>query len=130
MAEARLNGLSLEQWLEVIRAGAFTETHAFLRSDQHVHHKDEDTTNNEPDNLIVLTQSQHAKRHRHHRNLAVFWPEEVKVHSITKDGAVEVFDLTVADAHNFVANDIVVHNCGKSFLLTDMCFAIARGIPF
>ena len=36
-----------------------------------------------------------------------FWD---KVHAITPDGADEVFDLTVADVHNFVANDLIVHN--------------------
>lgn len=37
----------------------------------------------------------------------VYWDEIV---SITEDETVEVYDLTVADHHNFVANDIVVHN--------------------
>jgi replicative DNA helicase len=37
----------------------------------------------------------------------VDWDEVV---SIDPDGVEEVFDLTVADLHNFVANDIFVHN--------------------
>ena len=37
----------------------------------------------------------------------VYWD---RVASITPDGTEEVFDLTVPELHNFVANDIVVHN--------------------
>jgi replicative DNA helicase len=37
----------------------------------------------------------------------VYWD---RVASITPDGTEEVFDLTVPGPHNFVANDIVVHN--------------------
>lgn len=37
----------------------------------------------------------------------VYWDEVV---SIEPDGTEEVFDLTVDDLHNFVADDIVVHN--------------------
>jgi replicative DNA helicase len=37
----------------------------------------------------------------------VYWD---RVASITEDGVEEVFDLTVPGPHNFVANDIVVHN--------------------
>jgi replicative DNA helicase len=37
----------------------------------------------------------------------IYWD---KVHSIEPDGVEEVFDLTVPGLHNFVANNIVVHN--------------------
>lgn len=38
---------------------------------------------------------------------AIYWD---KIASITQDGIEEVFDLTVPGNHNFVANDIIVHN--------------------
>jgi replicative DNA helicase len=37
----------------------------------------------------------------------VYWDA---IASIVPDGIEEVFDLTVSELHNFVANDIVVHN--------------------
>ena len=37
----------------------------------------------------------------------VFWD---KIHSITELGVEEVYDATVEGSHNFVANDIIVHN--------------------
>lgn len=35
----------------------------YLRSDEIVHHIDRDTTNNSPDNLSVMTLSEHAREH-------------------------------------------------------------------
>jgi hypothetical protein len=35
-----------------------------LRSDEHVHHLDLDSTNNDPSNLIVLSASEHSRVHR------------------------------------------------------------------
>jgi replicative DNA helicase len=40
-------------------------------------------------------------------NSDVYWDEVV---SIEADGETEVFDLTVAPHHNFIANNIIVHN--------------------
>jgi replicative DNA helicase len=37
----------------------------------------------------------------------VYWDEIVTVESA---GTTEVYDLTVEDMHNFIANDIIVHN--------------------
>ena len=37
----------------------------------------------------------------------VYWDEVI---SVTEEGAAEVYDLTVPGLHNFIANDIVVHN--------------------
>ncbi len=38
------------------------------------------------------------------------------VKSISPDGTEEVFDLTQEDTHSFVANGIIIHNCGEQFL--------------
>jgi DNA polymerase I-like protein with 3'-5' exonuclease and polymerase domains/intein/homing endonuclease len=35
----------------------------------------------------------------------------VEIESITPDGVEEVYDITVEDVHEFIANGIVVHNC-------------------
>jgi hypothetical protein len=36
----------------------------YLSSDEHVHHIDLDASNNDPDNLVVLTAAQHMRLHR------------------------------------------------------------------
>lgn len=38
------------------------------------------------------------------------------VESITPEGFEDVFDITVPASHSFVANGLVVHNCGEQFL--------------
>ncbi len=38
---------------------------------------------------------------------------QVKIQSIVYAGEEEVFDITVEDVHQFIANGIVVHNCSK-----------------
>lgn len=40
----------------------------------------------------------------------------VKVISIVEDGTEAVYDLTVPVTHNFIANGLVVHNCGEQTL--------------
>lgn len=116
VAEARANDLSLEAWLAVVATGQFEKRHVFLGPDVEVHHKDEDRTNNAPDNLEVLSKSEHSRAHNFQKHLPVFLPKEVEVLSIEPDGEAEVYDLTVEEAHNFVANGVVVHNCGKTML--------------
>ncbi|MFH1440095.1 MAG: LAGLIDADG family homing endonuclease [Candidatus Woesearchaeota archaeon] len=41
-------------------------------------------------------------------NSDIFWDEIVKIEEIQKE--TDVYDITVPDTHNFVANDIIVHN--------------------
>jgi len=129
VAEAKLNGLTLEQWLEVIRVGRFDSRHAFIPEDMDVHHDDRDPTNNAPDNLIIKTKAEHLREHAvedsWHLHIPIFLPKENPVVSIEPDGEAEVFDITVEEAHNFVANGIVVHNCGKTMLGKAVATAMA-----
>nr|WP_287521285.1 LAGLIDADG family homing endonuclease [Okeania sp. SIO2C2] len=41
-------------------------------------------------------------------NSEVFWDEITSIEYIGKE---EVFDLTIPETHNFIANDFIVHNC-------------------
>ncbi|NET25961.1 MAG: hypothetical protein F6K01_11150 [Okeania sp. SIO1I7] len=41
-------------------------------------------------------------------NSEVFWDEITSIKYIGKE---EVFDLTISETHNFIANDFIVHNC-------------------
>ena len=76
-----------------------------------VHHKDEDRSNNNPDNLITLCNSCHLRVHS--KNLEVVFADEIK--SIEYIGQAEVYDIEMNSAyHNFVANGVVVHNCDYS----------------
>jgi intein/homing endonuclease len=41
-------------------------------------------------------------------NSDIFWDEITSIEYIGKE---EVFDLTIPETHNFIANDFIVHNC-------------------
>jgi len=109
--------------------------------DLSIHHVDFNPLNNHPDNLELLTWEEHGKRHsenldkyrdkiadnRRGKTWEEYYGEERaaeirekrfgppisnhKVISVTPIGEQEVFDISMPEFHNFVANGIFVHNC-------------------
>ncbi|NER05851.1 MAG: hypothetical protein F6K17_26285, partial [Okeania sp. SIO3C4] len=49
-----------------------------------------------------------SENFRENSNYDVFWDEIISIEYIGKE---EVFDLTISETHNFIANDFIVHNC-------------------
>ncbi len=117
--EAKINNMDLHQWLQVIKSNAFLSSYTYLNNKQEIHHKDGDSTNNHVSNLEILSKKNHAKKHKLQKNFPGFIAKEVFVKSIFPDGETEVFDITVEDAHNFLANGIVVHNCAKTSVILE-----------
>lgn len=129
VVEAGMNGLTFEAFVARLRAGD-TFGLKFLPADVHVHHKDENTKNNAPENLEVLAGAEHGARHgrdggwRHVTARVV----EDEILSITLCGEEPTYDLSMADPHNnFIANGIVVHNSGKT--LESTVWALAEPGP-
>jgi len=92
---------------------------------EEVHHKNKLTDDNSPNNLEVLSKSEHKKADKLFLNMdggtagrggkITFVPKIDVVASVKKSQPREVYDLVMEDPHrNFVANGIVVHNCGKT----------------
>lgn len=114
VAEARLNGMSYEHFVNAVRSARpglkFLNPKKFV-----VHHIDENPLNNEPDNLQVMTGDEHRQMHADHaRNNIASRLIPAKVVLIEYVGEKETFDLEVEGAHAFIVNDIAVHNSGKS----------------
>lgn len=103
---------------------------------EEVHHIDGNSVNNDPNNLQGLTGEEHKKQHMPYgadRMTRTQWVERSRKataallskmgkdgsvygnHAIVDveflDGAVPVYDITVEDTHNFIANQVCVHNC-------------------
>lgn len=81
---------------------------------QHTHHIDEDKHNNEEGNLTYMTLSEHSRLHARDQIASYDSPPSI-VASVEPAGTVDTYDIVMADPHrNFVANGVVVHNCGKT----------------
>lgn len=85
-----------------------------LKSFEVVHHIDGNKLNNNISNLQLMTQKVHASIHPGYRNFGFVVPKEIKVVSVKEVGERHVYDVKVVDHGNFLANKIIVHNCGKT----------------
>lgn len=95
-----------------------------------VHHKNRNHHDNALDNLECLETREHLARHAsenpaggylHFGHGEINWSG---VEEISPPSEKETYDIVCRDPHrNFVANGIVVHNCGKSSMFYQMCAA-------
>ena len=104
-----------------------------------VHHIDGDTFNNKYKNLQALSHAEHSKvtntgrviEYNRDKSNGRFLPKAVKSKRVSKNQGKQVgnnwyvkdvswntetedvYDITVPEFHNFIANDMVVHNCAE-----------------
>lgn len=117
VVEAELNGMTLAQYVTRLKTfNGTTKGLKFLQPDELVHHIDGDSSNNALENLQVVSAKEHAQYHNNAKNV-LYKTDFVHIESIRKAGIKQTFDLCVDEPHNFVSNDFVVHNSGKSLLL-------------
>lgn len=114
VAEADLNGLTLEAYREHFRKGNIGNLKFLDPAKMHVHHKNGDYTDNRKENLEMLQVADHIKHHSlgvlafHYGRLKF-----VEITAVEEFGEELVYDISCSEPHhNFVANGIVVHNCG------------------
>ena len=128
-AEADLNGMSLEAFIQRIRSGNVVGLQFLDPNEIAVHHKDHDHRNNDLSNLQVMTHAEHHRLHADEGKTAsvLYKATTESVVSVEPHGMEETFDLEVADEpHNFLANGFVVHNTGKSIFGLRMATLLAE----
>lgn len=117
VVEAHMNGLSLDEYVERLN-NRDVEGLKTLRRDQHVHHLDEDWTNDDISNLAIIDPVEHNRGHalaQQHKMSFTAVPAEVL--EIEDAGEQDTYDIKMPFPYNnYVANGFVVHNSGKTFM--------------
>lgn len=122
-----LNQMTLPEYREALRDPTKVRNMCFVDPTIYdIHHIDHDHSNNDPNNLTVMTKSEHKRLHseRSKFNFNQGIPEYSEAISIEYVGMEDTYDiLCIDETHNFVANGIVVHNTGRDIKNLRTCFA-------
>ena len=114
--EAHLNGLTTEAFVARVKGGDLTGL-VFIDPQVHeVHHRDRDPSNNTVANLELLDKIGHRQHHAQEDGAknVLFRATPTDITAIEPMGTRWVYDIAMKGPHhNFVANNIVVHNCGS-----------------
>jgi hypothetical protein len=122
VVEAAMNNMALDDFVQVLRTD---ETRAqqlrYLRDDEVVHHRDEDPSNDDLQNLEIIDKANHDAHHAKEVGMGYLSTQVAKIKSIKKDKTEMTYDMVMkAPYHNYVANGFVVHNTGKGILTNNV----------
>jgi SWI/SNF-related matrix-associated actin-dependent regulator of chromatin subfamily A-like protein 1 len=128
--EAHENNLSLERFVSYTYNAEKSKTLKFVDPKHYcIHHHDHNTKNNLITNLRKLTVYEHQALHGGYEKFGHGKVSYSAIRAISFIGREETFDIVMEEPYrNFVANGIVVHNCGKSVtsIITAKCLSAAR----
>jgi RecA/RadA recombinase len=117
--EAHLNGYTKDEFIKILNSKdeELINTLTFIDTENYdIHHKDLNPENNAIENLELLTKSEHYRLHAtSNQKYLSFIAVEDEIVDIIPFGAQEVYDIKCfAPYNNYIANNFVVHNCGKT----------------
>lgn len=113
--EANLNKMTPSEYRMALNTWSKEEISSLktLPEGTWIHHIDEDPRNDRLENLEIVEEREHKSHHAKDALKFVIGADEVE--SVIEEGMRETFDIQVEGSHhNFVADGIVVHNCGKT----------------
>jgi len=117
MKEAFDNGLDYNEYLNILKTDKEKSSKIKYIGENVIHHKNGNHLDNRIENLEVITKEEHDKLHFNDNRIGEIYTEEDKIISISYCGEEEAFDLKMKDPfRNYIANDFIVHNCGKSLM--------------
>lgn len=120
-AEASLNELPLEEFIRLTKVKCGEKLKYIDPDKYHVHHKNHDPRDNRLENLEILPKEEHQKHHGNNLHFNQGIVRYTPVKAIKKAGYERVYDIVCDDPYrNFVANDIVIHNSGKTYATINM----------
>lgn len=117
--EAKLNNMTLAEYRTALLNPAKVAKMQFVDPEKYViHHKDGNHYNDNPDNLECMLHKDH--RALHHINAERHFNQGVPTFSrcvgVKYIGIKDTYDIVCDEPnHNFTANDIVIHNSGKTY---------------
>jgi hypothetical protein len=123
--DAALNNLTVKQFLFIVNHDIKTAaTLQYTNKDAHIYHKDGNSENDTKENLKAMSKLEHDTLHGKANlvNLGaysgLYATSTTKVVSIIEYGLEHTYDIEMEDtnAPNFLINDVIVHNSGKSTL--------------
>lgn len=122
MYEAYINDYTYEEFIDVLNneSKEFIDQLWFVDLSKYdVHHIDFDSFNNSIENLQLLEKKEHNRLHAMAKikNLSYVVTKD-RISSVTHVGKRHTYDIKCyAPNNNYIANDFVVHNSGKTTLL-------------
>jgi len=127
--EANLNNLTLHEYCDILlnEPERANDLKFIDPSIYHIHHKDGNHYNNSVDNLECITHEEHLQVHGKEQcsNFSQGIVKFSKIVSIEEHGIEDTYDIECEDPyHNFVANNIIVHNSGKSTHVSQLMWMV------
>lgn len=117
--EADINGLTLAEITDILKNDQNRSRKLrFIDSSKYdVHHVDGNHLNDDPSNLELLLKSKHKKTHASSKNFNQGDPSYLPIIKRKYIGKMKTYDICCKSPYNnFTANDIVVHNSGKTYV--------------
>lgn len=123
--EAHKNNMTLDEYKDALNdlTGTRSQNMWFIPDGMCVHHKNHDYHDNRIENLELMSTIEHDRLHGKQRK-TLYCDEYTKVVGIKRCygnsniGTTEqdVYDINCVGNHNYFANGVLVHNCGKTLL--------------
>jgi hypothetical protein len=124
VVEANMNELDVNEFIFIVKNDPIkSQSLKFLTMDYVVHHINHDPTDDRLPNLKVMTKKDHDDYHsQNDKAFSKFghnYYSLEKIVSITPDKIQDTYDIKMkGESKNFIANGIVVHNTGKSLMVS------------